>query len=123
MTPLEGLVGRRVLIATDESFVALYLSMSLPQWGLEVVGPLRSADAIVPHVDTTRPDLACISINLPGLEPSMAQDMRDRDIACLFFGLPMTGAAWTAALDMRWPFSAFQMAYELSLLMTKPRAG
>jgi hypothetical protein len=52
----------------------------------------------------------------------MAQDMRDRGIACLFFGLPLTGAAWTAALDMRWPFSAFQMAYELSLLMAKPRA-
>jgi DNA-binding NarL/FixJ family response regulator len=122
MTPLEGLAGRRVLIATDESFVALYLSLSLPQWGLEVVGPLRSADAIAGHVDTSRPDVACISINLPGLEPSMAQTMRDRGIACLFFGLPMTGAAWTAALDMRWPFSGFQMAYELSQLMTKPRA-
>jgi hypothetical protein len=122
MTPLAGLAGRRVLVATDESFVALYLSLSLPQWGLEVVGPLKSAEEIVAQVDSTRPDLACISINLPGLEPSMEQTMRDRGIACLFFGLPLTGAAWTTALDMRWPFSAFQMAYELSLLLTKPRA-
>ena len=113
MLNLEALRGRKVLLATEDSFVATYLTFGLRHWGIEVLGPAKTIEDMFRLADDqTSPVLACISVNLPGVDAALEGTLKQRGLPYLLFGVPMSGTAWATAAVL-WPFSAFQIAEEL----------
>ena len=123
MLNLEALRGRKVLLATDDAFVATYLSAGLRFWGVEVLGPVKTIPDLLALAEAQDgPVLACVSVNLPGVDVALEQSLKQRGLPYLLFGVPMTGTAWDTAAVL-WPFSAFQIAQELlAIPATSPRA-
>ena len=119
MSP-EALRGRKVLLATEDSFVAAYLSSGLRYWGVEILGPVKTMpDLLELAQEQEQTVLACISVNLPGVDTGLEATLKRRGLHYLLFGVPMTGAAWATAAVL-WPFSAFQIAQELLTIPAEP---
>ena len=123
MLRLEALRGRKVLLATEDSFVATYLSFGLRHWGVEILGPVQTVPDMLSLADEQdQPVLACISVNLPGVDAGLEATLKQRALPYLLFGVPMSSTAWATAAVL-WPFSAFQIAEELLAIPAKvPKA-
>jgi hypothetical protein len=92
----------------------------MPLWGVEVVGPFRTASELASHIDSDiPPTLALISVNLPGLGDALDRLLADRKVAYLMFGAPMSVSAFDNATRMLSPFTAFQIADELARLLAR----
>ena len=113
MLRLDALNGRKVLLATEDNFLATYLSFGLRHWGVEVLGPVKNIPDLLRVADEQeQAALACISVNLPGVDSTLEATLKRRALPYLLFGVPLSSTAWTAATVL-WPFSAFQIAEEL----------
>ncbi len=113
MHPLNPLVGRKVIFAAEDSFLSSYLLSGFRHLGVDVLGPVASADVLLEQARAMEgPSLACIDVNLPGLTPSHLDQLGGLAVQSVMFGVPSSGHALTNAL--LWPFSAFQMAQELA---------
>jgi DNA-binding NtrC family response regulator len=69
--PLSGgskspLTGQRILVAEDESFIALELERMLESFGCEVVGPVSSVSEVLEHAVAGGCDGALLDVNLRG---------------------------------------------------------
>jgi hypothetical protein len=115
----ESVVDRTVLLACEDPFLCSYLSGGLRQLGMTVVTSPRSIQDVL---DLARaepvPPLACISVNLPGVTPSLNEQLGEHGIPYVLFGLPWTQTAWTTAA-LLWPFSAYQIAHDLQEVMRR----
>lgn len=60
------LIGRRILVAEDESFIALDLERMLENFGCEVVGPVSSVKEVLQHAARGGFDGALLDVNLRG---------------------------------------------------------
>ncbi len=58
----------RVLIAEDETLVAMGLAAMLERLGHEVVGKARNGDETIRLADETNPDLIITDIKMPGMD-------------------------------------------------------
>jgi two-component SAPR family response regulator len=56
----------RILVAEDESLIALNLEMTLEQFGWKVIGPIWRVRDIVEAIREHRPDGALLDVNLRG---------------------------------------------------------
>jgi response regulator NasT len=63
---MEGL--GRVLVADDEHLVALNLTETLEQMGLEVIGPATNGQQAIEMAKLERPDLAILDIRMPMMD-------------------------------------------------------
>lgn len=108
-----GEIGARtVILACEDEFLCSYLSSGLRQLGMNVVASARSVEDVLALAEAEPvPPVACISVNLPGVGPSLIAQLAEQRIPYMLFGLPWTQAAWTTAL--LWPFSAYQIAQDL----------
>ena len=61
-----SLSNLRILVAEDESLIALNLEMTLQQFGWEVIGPVWRVRDIVEAIREHRPDGALLDVNLRG---------------------------------------------------------
>jgi DNA-binding NtrC family response regulator len=61
-----ALAGRRILVAEDESVVALEIETILLDFGCEVVGPLSSLDQVLQNAEQGGLDGALLDVNLRG---------------------------------------------------------
>jgi len=115
-----GNLGERtVILACEDEFLCTYLSSGLRHFGLNVIASARSLQDVVDLADTQPvPPLACISVNLPGVNPSLNAQMAEHQIPFMLFGLPWTPAAWATAA-LQWPFSAYQIASDLNDLLRR----
>lgn len=62
----DVLAGRRMLVAEDDSLIALNLEMMLQGFGCEVVGPVAEVEAIVAVAGTESLDGALLDVDLRG---------------------------------------------------------
>jgi DNA-binding NtrC family response regulator len=60
------LAGRRILIAEDESLIALELETALRDFGCEIVGPVARVEDVLRQVEAHDPDGALLDVNLRG---------------------------------------------------------
>ena len=60
------LTGQRILVAEDESFIALELERMLESFGCEVVGPVSSVREVLQHAIQGDCDGALLDVNLRG---------------------------------------------------------
>ena len=105
--------GRTVILACEDEFLCSYLCSGLRQLGINVVASARSLQDVLDLAQAEpQPPLACISVNLPGVSPSLNEQLAEHKIPYVLFGLPWTQAAWTTAA-LLWPFSAYQIAQDL----------
>lgn len=113
-----GIIGdRTVILACEDEFLCRYLSGGLRQLGINVVASARSLQDVLEMAEAQpTPALACISVNLPGVSPSLDVQLKGLGIPYLLFGLPWTPAAWATAA-LLWPFSAYQMADDIHALL------
>lgn len=123
MSPLDLLGRHRILLAAEDNFVATYLSIGLRQWAGEIVGPIRTAAELIAAAETGEPGVACVSVNLPGLDEETQRRLLKHGMPSFLFGVPQSGSA--AATALLWPFSTFQVAQEMALLLfsAHPPAG
>ena len=63
---VDGLANLRILVAEDESLIALNLEAMLEQFGCTVIGPVADVDRIVAIAEAERPDGALLDVNLRG---------------------------------------------------------
>jgi len=109
--------GRTVILACEDEFLCSYLCSGLRQLGINVIASARSLQDVLDLAQAEPvPPLACISVNLPGVSPSLNEQLTEHGISYLLFGLPWTPAAWTTAA-LLWPFSAYQMAHDLQEIL------
>jgi len=105
--------GRTVILACEDEFLCGYLCSGLRQLGINVVASARSLQDVLDLAQAEpQPPLACISVNLPGVSPSLNEQLAEHKIPYVLFGLPWTQSAWTTAA-LLWPFSAYQIAQDL----------
>ena len=117
MNPFGNIGDRTVILACEDEFLCSYLSGGLRQLGMNVIASARSIQDVLDLAEAqTAPTLACISVNLPGVSPSLNDQLRAQGIPYLLFGLPSTSAAW-ATTALLWPFSAYQMANDIQNLL------
>src|SRR5262245_36651227 len=64
--PMKALQGRRILIAEDESLIALQMEGVLGDLGCEVVGPVSRVEDVHGHIETSSLDGALLDVNLRG---------------------------------------------------------
>src|SRR5262245_17975028 len=64
--PMKALKGRRILIAEDESLIALEMEGVLEELGCEVVGPVSRVEDVRGHIETSSLDGALLDVNLRG---------------------------------------------------------
>jgi DNA-binding NtrC family response regulator len=62
----KSLVGQRILVAEDESLIALELERILQDFGCEVVGPLASVEDVLDNAERGGFDGALLDVNLRG---------------------------------------------------------
>jgi DNA-binding NtrC family response regulator len=62
----RALAGRRILVAEDESLIALEIERILLDFGCEVVGPLSSLDEVLQNAEQGDLDGALLDVNLRG---------------------------------------------------------
>ena len=60
------LAGRRLLVAEDESLIALELERMLEDFGCDLVGPLASVDEVLEYAQRESFDGAVLDVNLRG---------------------------------------------------------
>jgi|SRR5215831_4505597 len=60
------LVGQRILVAEDESFIALELEGTLESFGCTVVGPVSRVEEVLRHALEGSCDGALLDVNLRG---------------------------------------------------------
>jgi len=114
-----NLGDRTVILACEDEFLCNYLSSGLRQLGLSVIASARSLQDVVDLAQAQPvPPLACISVNLPGVSPSMNAQMAEHGIPFMLFGFPWTPTAW-ATTALQWPFSAYQIARDLNELLRR----
>jgi CheY-like chemotaxis protein len=65
-SPTSGLEGLRILVAEDESLIALDLESMLLDLGCEVIGPVPDVDSILPKAKGAKVDAALLDVNLRG---------------------------------------------------------
>lgn len=117
MHPFGNVGDRTVILACEDEFLCNYLSGGLRQLGMSVVTSARSLQEVLDLAKAQPvPPLACISVNFPGVSPSLDAQMAEHRIPYMLFGLPWTHAAWTTAAVL-WPFSAYQIARDLNDLL------
>lgn len=82
---MEGLTGKRILIAEDESLVAMMLQESLEEIGVIVVGPAYSQMQALSAARESKIDGAVLDVNLgDGLSFPVAQELSERGIPYCF---------------------------------------
>ena len=60
------LAGRRILLAEDESLIALDVKQMLEDFGCDLVGPVASVDEVLEYVQRESLDGAVLDVNLRG---------------------------------------------------------
>jgi len=63
---IDGLANLRILLAEDESLIALNLELLLQQFGCEVVGPVSDVGELARVAACERLDGALVDVNLRG---------------------------------------------------------
>jgi hypothetical protein len=120
MIALNYLRGHRLALATDDPFTPIYMAQGMPLWGVDLLGPMRTAAELTSHLESEAPaTLALISVNLPGLDEAVHQLLLDRKVRFMTFGATMSAGAMKNATCMAWPFTAFQIASEFALSLRK----
>ncbi len=66
MQRTDGLANLRILLAEDESLIALNLEMLLQQFGCEVIGPVSDVKELARMAGGERLDGALVDVNLRG---------------------------------------------------------
>lgn len=91
----QPLLGRRVLVAEDEYFIAMELKSILEAGGAEVVGPERTVDLALDRIAAAELSAAVLDVRLgrSAIDP-VAQSLADRGVPFVFYsgGLPDEGA-------------------------------
>lgn len=114
------LQGREVLLATEDGFLSAYVGTAFRMWGIKVGPTVVSAHDLAVRIDTgAMPIAACVSVNLPGLSFEEKHSLSERGIPFILVGIPNPPPALLASMAMVWPFSAFQLATDLSKLVTR----
>ena len=117
MHPYGNIGDRTVILACEDEFLCRYLGSGLRQLGMNVIASARSLQDVLDLAEAQPAQmLACISVNLPGVSPSLNEKLGALGIPYLLFGLPWTPAAW-ATSALLWPFSAYQMANDIQALL------
>jgi len=62
----SALTGLRAFVVEDETLVAIYLEDLLEELGCAVVGTAGQVSRAISQIETLRPDIAIIDINLAG---------------------------------------------------------
>ena len=63
---MSTLEGRRVLVVEDETLVAMLVEDMLIDAGAQVLGPVATVAAALQLIQTERPDVAVLDLNLAG---------------------------------------------------------
>ena len=66
MSSKGPLAGRRILLAEDESLIALDVKQMLEDFGCDLVGPVASVDEVLEYVQRESLDGAVLDVNLRG---------------------------------------------------------
>ena len=64
--PVPNLEGMRILVAEDESLIALDLVRALEDAGCTVIGPVNRVEDVPPLAKSEQPDGALLDVNLRG---------------------------------------------------------
>lgn len=71
----------RILVAEDESLIAMQLEDVLREIGFDVVGPVSTVKDVVSHVETEELGGALLDVNLRGEAVlGVLQSLKDRDL-------------------------------------------
>ena len=96
----EPLLGYRVLVAEDDSIIALDMELFLRNAGAEVFGPVKTTAAAVALAKTAPLICAVLDVNLGSdLVFPAAHFLRERDIKTIF----CTGYSDPESLSKDWP--------------------
>ncbi|MFC7736748.1 response regulator [Roseomonas sp. GCM10028921] len=63
---MGSLAGRRVLVVEDETLVAMLVEDTLADAGVQVLGPVATVSEALSVLESERPDLAVLDLNLAG---------------------------------------------------------
>jgi DNA-binding NtrC family response regulator len=63
---IKNLTGLRILVAEDESLIALYVESTLTDFGCEVIGPLSTVEDVLQRSREGGIDGALLDVNLRG---------------------------------------------------------
>jgi DNA-binding NtrC family response regulator len=75
------LKGRRVLVVEDEFLLAMELEGILDRYGCEVLGPASSVERALAALQTDRPEVVVLDVNLKGRRATpVAAALRDRGV-------------------------------------------
>jgi CheY-like chemotaxis protein len=76
----------KVLVVEDEPLIAMLMQRTLQAWGLNILGPVQTAEKAIAIAEETRPDAALLDINLGREETSLpaADNLRDQGVPFAF---------------------------------------
>jgi DNA-binding NtrC family response regulator len=75
------LKGRRILVVEDEFLLAMELEGILDRYGCEVLGPASSVERALAALQTDRPEVVVLDVNLKGTRATpVAAALRDRGV-------------------------------------------
>jgi DNA-binding NtrC family response regulator len=66
LQPMKALAGQRILIAEDETLIALELEEVLQDLGCEIIGPVTRVKDVHSRIQTCNLDGALLDVNLRG---------------------------------------------------------
>jgi CheY-like chemotaxis protein len=121
-----ALAGKRLLIVEDEPLVALDLAAKLTDEGIEVAGPVSSAEEALRIIEATSLDGALLDANLHGHPvDSIAEALAQRGVPLVFvtgYGRQSLPRAFASAALLPKPFSNDQLIEALIQLTARPAA-
>jgi CheY-like chemotaxis protein len=81
----QPLAGLRILIAEDETMIAMLLEDMLNELGAEIVGPVKSIDEALGAIEDNALDAAMLDVNLRGERVyAVAAELQRRSIPIVF---------------------------------------
>lgn len=132
MTEAEGVPARyAAVVAEDDPDIRVLLSDSLEDWGFDVLA-LGDGDQALTAIRETRPDIALLDINMPGLTgPEVIREMRRdpalREIPAMLITAETAGPTAQAGLSegaddyVRKPFHLGELKHRVLRLTTQAR--
>lgn len=119
----DGLRGKRILLVEDEAIIALELSQTVADAGMEVIGIARTIPEAHRAISTLTFDVALLDANIRGQSvDEIATALERRDIAFAFvsgYGRQNLPAAFRDGLLVPKPFSPQQVLNAIAELLSQ----